>query len=245
MIEWTISTSGSTGTGLKKCSPITLCGCEVSAPSFMIGTEDVFDARNCASGSSSSSRRNMSRLSPSSSMIASIAASAPATSSKDVEKARRSRPRPSVLFGHVPAAHAAVQRPVIASRDRSQRSGSTSTTVTSTPDRAHTSAMPEPMNPPPITPTRMGGDAISRRRQPLGQERRLAPRRGGKLRSFRVDADDADAVGQLGRPWEHHAAGTTLGGGLPRDVRRPPRGRRPAAPRASRSRAHRCRSRRT
>ena len=63
MIECTISTSGSTGTGLKKCSPITLCGCVVPAPSFMIGTDEVFEARNCASGSSSSSRRNMSRLS--------------------------------------------------------------------------------------------------------------------------------------------------------------------------------------
>ena len=90
MIECTISTSGSTGTGLKKCSPITLCGWVVPAPSFMIGTDEVFEARNCASGSSSSSRRNISRLACSSSMIASIAASAPATSSSDVVKASRS-----------------------------------------------------------------------------------------------------------------------------------------------------------
>ncbi len=91
MIECTISTSGSTGTGLKKCRPMTLCGCEVSAPSFMIGTEEVFDARNCASGSSPSSRRNISRFRPSSSMIASIAASDPSMSSSDVENARCSR----------------------------------------------------------------------------------------------------------------------------------------------------------
>ena len=63
MIECTISTSGSTGTGLKKCSPITLCGCDVSAPSFMIGTDEVFEARNCASGSSASSRLKSSRFS--------------------------------------------------------------------------------------------------------------------------------------------------------------------------------------
>ena len=47
MIERTTSTSGSTGTGLKKCMPITRPGCEVSAPSFMIGTDEVFEARNC------------------------------------------------------------------------------------------------------------------------------------------------------------------------------------------------------
>ena len=42
----------------------------------------------------------------------------------------------------------------------------------------------------------------------------------GKLRSFRVDAHNADAVGQLRRPWEHHAAGTALGSSLPSDVGR-------------------------
>ena len=74
MIERTTSTSGSTGTGLKKCSPSTRSGFDVPAPSFMIGTDDVFEARNCASGSSASSRVNSSRLASSSSMIASIAA---------------------------------------------------------------------------------------------------------------------------------------------------------------------------
>ena len=88
MIECTISTSGSTGTGLKKCRPMTLWGCDVSAPSFMIGTEEVFEARNCASGSRESRRRNISRFRPSSSTIASIAASAPSTSSSAVVNAR-------------------------------------------------------------------------------------------------------------------------------------------------------------
>ena len=41
MIEVTSSTSGSTGTGLKKCMPSTRPGCLVSAPSFMIGTDEV------------------------------------------------------------------------------------------------------------------------------------------------------------------------------------------------------------
>ena len=84
MIERTTSTSGSTGTGLKKCRPMTRSGCQVSAPSFMIGTEDVFEARNSASGSTESSARKSSRLTPSSSTTASIAASAPSTASRSV-----------------------------------------------------------------------------------------------------------------------------------------------------------------
>ena len=82
MIERTSSTSGSTGTGLKKCIPSTRSGFEVPAASFMIGTEEVFEARNSASGSTSSSLRNSSRLVCSFSMIASIAASAPSRSSR-------------------------------------------------------------------------------------------------------------------------------------------------------------------
>ena len=50
MIERTISTSGSTGTGLKKCMPSTRSGFEVSAASFMIGTDEVVEARKSASG---------------------------------------------------------------------------------------------------------------------------------------------------------------------------------------------------
>ena len=84
MIERTTSTSGSTGTGLKKCRPITRPGCEVSAPSFMIGTDEVFEARNCASGSVASSRLKTSRFRSSSSMTASIAASAPSRSASAV-----------------------------------------------------------------------------------------------------------------------------------------------------------------
>jgi hypothetical protein len=84
MIERTTSTSGSTGTGLKKCRPMTRSGCRVSAPSFMIGTEDVFEARNSASGSTASSALNSSRLTFSSSTMASIAASAPPRASSSV-----------------------------------------------------------------------------------------------------------------------------------------------------------------
>ena len=59
----TSSTSGSTGTGLKKCRPSTRLGFLVAAAIFMIGMLDVFDA-STASGSvmSSSSSAKILRL---------------------------------------------------------------------------------------------------------------------------------------------------------------------------------------
>ena len=44
------STSASTGTGLKKCMPITRSGREVAAASSVIGIDDVFDARIACGG---------------------------------------------------------------------------------------------------------------------------------------------------------------------------------------------------
>ena len=70
--------------------------------------------------------------------------------------------------------------------ERSEGGEATSPTVTSTLERAHAASIPEPINPPPMTPTRMGGDAISRSdhdsarpNQPRGgatQKRRAAKR---------------------------------------------------------------------
>jgi hypothetical protein len=137
---------------------MTFCGCDVPAPSFMIGTEDVLEARNWASGSSWSSLTKRSRLAVSSSTIASIAASAPSTSSSDVVYASRSKAASrssGVTFSERTPRSSDFS---IAARDFSARAGSTSTTVTSTPERAQTSAIPDPIRPPPMTPTRMGGD---------------------------------------------------------------------------------------
>src|SRR5881397_1204850 len=72
----TISTSFSTGTGLKKCIPITLSGRRVAAASEPIGIEDVFDARTASGGSSASARRKISSLTAASSTTASIIRSA-------------------------------------------------------------------------------------------------------------------------------------------------------------------------
>ena len=145
----------------------------------MIGTDEVLEARNSASGSSSSSLRNSSRLVCSSSMTASIAASAPSRSStrggegEALERRRRGRPRPSL-----PERTARSSDFSIFARVCSARSSSTSTTVTSTPERAQTSAIPEPMRPPPITPTRMAQTASTL----SGARLRAAGRRQGRRR---------------------------------------------------------------
>ena len=66
------STSGSTGTGLKKWRPMTRCGFWVTMPSFMIGMEEVFDASTAfGSVTTSSSSRNSSVFTASSSTTAS------------------------------------------------------------------------------------------------------------------------------------------------------------------------------
>ena len=69
----TSSTSGSTGTGLKKCRPSTRPGFSVAAAIFMMGMLDVFDA-STASGSvmSLSSSAKILPLTASSSMTASM-----------------------------------------------------------------------------------------------------------------------------------------------------------------------------
>ena len=83
--DGTSSTSWSTGTGLKKWTPITWVGREVTTPSFMIGIEEVLDAR-IASGAATiaSSRRNRSTLAVSSSTIASTTTSRSASASRSV-----------------------------------------------------------------------------------------------------------------------------------------------------------------
>ena len=68
----TISTSLRTGTGLKKCTPMTCSGRAVTVPSFMIGIDEVLLARIAESSTSTrSSSRKMSTFIASSSTTAS------------------------------------------------------------------------------------------------------------------------------------------------------------------------------
>ncbi len=249
MIEVTSSTSGSTGTGLKKCMPSTRPGCLVSAPSFMIGTDEVLEARNCASGSSSSRRRKTSRLSCSFSITASIAR----VDAREVLEGRRSRradPAPPPAPPRS-ACRSARRAPVSArswraSAPRARRRPRR--TVTSTPDRAQTSAIPEPMRPPPMTPTRMAQQpstcAFGRAACACGSSEPdaavavgYAASAGGTGMTQTQFADGSNPAGPSGR---RHVQW--------RPAARPPRrpyGHRAAAPTESHPRARRCRRRRT
>ena len=86
------STSFSTGTGLKKCMPITRSGRAVTAASEVIGIELVFDARIAPSGRTPSARRKSSSFAAASSLIASIIRSAGTRSVDRLDARRASRP---------------------------------------------------------------------------------------------------------------------------------------------------------
>ncbi|CPY67701.1 Uncharacterised protein [Mycobacteroides abscessus] len=150
------STSGSTGTGLKKCSPSTRPGFLVAAAIFMIGMLEVLDA-STASGSviTSSSLAKIEDLMDSSSMTASMTSWRSAKSARSVVNFRlataASRSR-SVIF---PAETPRSSDLVIRSRPAVVSASVVSNTSTSTPARADTSAIPAPICPAPITPTRV------------------------------------------------------------------------------------------
>ena len=86
----TTSTSFSTGTGLKKCIPITRSGREVAAASELIGIEEVFEASTASGGSVSSARRKTSSLTAASSTTASTIRSAATRSSTGSTRASTS-----------------------------------------------------------------------------------------------------------------------------------------------------------
>ncbi|CFE39416.1 Uncharacterised protein [Mycobacterium tuberculosis] len=151
----TNSTSGSTGTGLKKCRPRTRCGCLVAAATFMIGMLEVFDA-STASGSvtTRSSSAKISDLTASSSTTASITSCLSDRSLRSVVKVNRPRARSRSRSVTLPALTARSSDFTMRLRPAVINASAGSNTVTSTPARAETSAMPDPICPAPTTPTR-------------------------------------------------------------------------------------------
>jgi hypothetical protein len=142
------STSASTGTGLKKCMPITCAGREVTAASSVMGIEDVFEARIACGGSASSAARKRTFFASAFSTIASIMRSASSRSSTTAICA-------STGSGSGPPFSCSLRRlEAIASSPRSVAPGSVSCSSTSRPDTATTCAMPAPICPAPTTRTR-------------------------------------------------------------------------------------------
>ena len=128
------STSLSTGTGLKKCIPITCSGRFVAIASLMIGIDDVFVARIASSLATTSSRwRNtvdllglLPRAPPRSTSVRS------ASSSKRVANVRFARAHLGVLLAQLPGRHRARRANARrGARPASSASASRSTTTTS------------------------------------------------------------------------------------------------------------------
>ena len=149
----TTSTSFITGAGLKKCSPTTLPGREVATEISVTDREEVLVARIVSGGQTASSRVNSSRLRSSRSGTASITSSTSLRSSTEVPNAIRPSSSACSVSVSLPRCTARPVDPSRCPRPRSRASASFSTAITSSPDRASTSAMPAPMVPSPITPT--------------------------------------------------------------------------------------------
>src|SRR5579862_69625 len=163
------STRSSTGAGLKKWRPMT-CGARlVAMASFMIGIEDVLDARMASRPAIVSRAASTPALASAPSRMASMTNSRSANSARSVVNlmALSALSRPAgVSF---PAWTARRNERATRSWPARTASSLTSATSTSRPTRAHTSAMPAPMMPEPTTPTRLMSPTWSPRSGRLGQ----------------------------------------------------------------------------
>src|SRR6266542_4304369 len=153
----TTSTSGMTGTGLKKCMPTTRSGCATTAARAVMEMLEVLDARMARGPSASEARRRRSRFAAWSSVTASIMMSA----------SRAASSAPNTMRSSV-ASRAAGESTSFRTSRASERSmaararaccwTATSYAATSIPAVASTWAMPAPMVPAPATTARrMGG----------------------------------------------------------------------------------------
>ena len=149
----TSSTSGSTGTGLKKCMPITRCGWGVTAASFMIGMEDVLLASSASGRTTLPSAWKIGTFSASSSITASTTRSRSASSATSVAVRIRPSAASRSALASLPDFSARASDLRMRPSAFSAAASFTSQTMTSQPARADTSAMPVPMIPPPMTPT--------------------------------------------------------------------------------------------
>ncbi len=159
-----ISTSAITGTGLKKCIPITRSGLRVAAASRVIEIDEVLVARIAPCGSSPSSSSKICRFSSKRSLAASTASSTPASPfcppspASPVVKQMRSSAAAAAASVSLPLRTSRARLPAIDCRARSSCGWATSHSVTAKPERAKTWAMPLPMVPEPTTPMRRAGE---------------------------------------------------------------------------------------
>ncbi|SKX71077.1 Uncharacterised protein [Mycobacteroides abscessus subsp. abscessus] len=148
-----ISTSGMTGTGLKKCTPTTRLGSATSLAIRMIGIDDVLVARIAVGAVILSSSAKKPTLSASISGSASITSSRSAKSETDVVSERRASAcsaSSALIFDFETARLIDFS---MRARAASAAAWSRSSTSTSSPARIAISAIPAPIVPPPTTPS--------------------------------------------------------------------------------------------
>ncbi len=152
-MEGTSSSNRMIGGGLKKCIPMTRSGRLVTMARSTIGSEEVLEARTTSGRVSSSSRRNRPSFVSMSSVAASRTRSASDTSSRSVVAVIRPSTSSRSPGSSFPRSTARPMDRSMAAGPRATRSSSVSTNTVSTPVRATTSVMPEPMIPAPMIPT--------------------------------------------------------------------------------------------
>src|SRR6266487_950037 len=151
----TTSTSGISGTGLKKCSPTKRSPRFVAAAIAAIVRLDVFDAKMAAGPHRPSSSFHRAFLSYRSSVTASTTMSHVFRSAVAVVKCRRLRVASRSAAGTFPFSTNLSSDFSIPARALSQTCWDTSRTVVSYPAAAATWAIPLPISPEPSTPTRL------------------------------------------------------------------------------------------
>ena len=149
----TSSRSFITGGGLKKWVPITRSARRVARAISMIGREEVLLARMVCSGVIRSSRWKTSTLSVSRSAIASMTMSQPSIDPRSRVKEMRSRMAETSSSLSLPVARPRSSDLSTRRRAAASASASCSDTWVLIPCRAQTSAIPDPIRPPPTIPT--------------------------------------------------------------------------------------------
>src|SRR2546430_450807 len=150
----TTSTSGISGTGLKKCSPTKRSPRFVAAAIAAIVRLDVFEAKMVAGPHRPSSSFHRAFLSSRSSVTASTTTSHAFRSAVAVVKCKRLRVASRSAAGSFPFSTNLASDFSIPTRALSQICWDTSRTVVAYPAAAATWAIPLPMSPQPSTPTR-------------------------------------------------------------------------------------------
>ncbi len=149
------STSGISGTGLKKCMPTTRPGCLRPVPSAVIDNDDVFEARMHPGAATFSMLAKSSRLAARSSAMASITSPATQVSASVTTVVMRASAASASAAARRPLAVSRCSASAMARLAASAAPKRMSCSCTRWPCSAAIWAIPAPMVPAPTTATRV------------------------------------------------------------------------------------------